>query len=206
MLDSNGQPLNRRFNAKRVSDRQADQLIGLCEGVLADGVVNVEEANFLRTWLEGKSGILDSWPSNVLYARLCEFLEDGVLDADEQGELTELLMDITGIGFDQDKTSAGLPLCHPAPVIEFSERHFVLTGKFASGTRNECVQAVEALGGTAASTPSKKTNYLVIGALCSRDWIHESYGRKIEKAVELRDEGSGIAIVGEEHWLQFVSR
>jgi len=31
-------------------------------------------------------------------------------------------------------------------------------------------------------------------------WIHENFGRKIEKAMKYRDEGVALAIVSEEHW------
>ena len=46
-LDSQSQPLNRRYNAARLSDRAIDELIGLSRGVIADGVVTQEEAEFL---------------------------------------------------------------------------------------------------------------------------------------------------------------
>ncbi len=40
----------------------------------------------------------------------------------------------------------------------------------------------------------------VIGAIGSRDWIHSTHGRKIERAVELREQGTGIYILSEEYW------
>jgi len=33
----------------------------------------------------------------------------------------------------------------------------------------------------------KSTDYLVIGAYVSQAWAHESFGRKIENALELKD-------------------
>jgi hypothetical protein len=53
---------------------------------------------------------------------------------------------------------------------------------------------------------TKRTDYLVIGTFGSRDWVHTSFGRKIEKAVSLRGSGSGIAIAVEDHWVQCVER
>jgi hypothetical protein len=44
----------------------------------------------------------------------------------------------------------------------------------------------------------------VIGLFARPDWANTNYGRKIERAVELRDCGSGISIISEEHWKQFV--
>jgi hypothetical protein len=54
------------------------------------------------------------------------------------------------------------------------------------------------------STPSGSSHYLVIGVFASRDWMYTNYGRKIERAVELRQCGSGIAIISEEHWKHFL--
>ena len=173
---------------------------------MADGVVTLEEAQFLKQWISAKEGMTDRWPSNVLFARLCDYLEDGVLDQDEERDLLGLLMDIAGIQVGSEKTAVALPLCDPAPPVEFNGKRFVLTGKFASGTRAECTAAVEALGGICASSPSQKTDYLVIGELCSQDWIHENYGRKIESAVELREKGSGISIISERYWAEHLAQ
>ena len=46
-----------------------------------------------------------------------------------------------------------------------------------------------------------RTRYLVIGRFGNRDWVHTSFGRKIEKAHKYRDSKRGpIAIVAEDHW------
>jgi NAD-dependent DNA ligase len=195
-----------RFGGKRLDDRKVDQLIGLCEGVLADGAVNLSEAQFIQQWLMNNVGIADRWPANVIYGRLCEYLEDGLLDEQEEAVLLDLLMDVCGMPADRSKSSARLPLCEPAPDIEFSDNHFVMTGKFVSGTRSECEDMVRGAGGIPGRNVSGKTRYVVIGTLVSDSWAHESYGRKIEAAVALRDEGSGVSIVSEEHWARWLQR
>jgi hypothetical protein len=45
-----------------------------------------------------------------------------------------------------------------------------------------------------------ETNYVVIGTFGSRDWVHTSFGRKIEKAVDYRTKGYPLAIITEDHW------
>lgn len=47
------------------------------------------------------------------------------------------------------------------------------------------------------SAPSKKVDYLVIGAEGNPCWSYACYGRKVERAVELRKEGLRIMIVHE---------
>jgi len=47
---------------------------------------------------------------------------------------------------------------------------------------------------------TKRTRVLVIADLGSRDWIHTSYGRKIERAVEYRQAGVPLVITDEAYW------
>jgi hypothetical protein len=51
---------NQRFNSKRVSDRNIDELIGLARGILADGKVDQQEAEYLQKWLIAISVSIDS--------------------------------------------------------------------------------------------------------------------------------------------------
>ena len=102
--------------------------------------------------------------------------------------------------------SATLPLDSPLPnPVVFPDHSFIITGRFAYGTRRKVFDAISDLGGFANdSPPTRDTNYLVIGTFASRDWANTNYGRKIEHAVELRESGSGISIISEEHWKRFV--
>ena len=206
-LDHYGQPLNRYFNKKRREDRGVDELIGLAKGINADGVVNQAEAEFLAGWLERNKDIRDTWPVNILDKRIDSMLRDGVLDSQESLELFDLLHQLTGQNAPAEiveNWSTALPLDHPAPPIIVRDRVFCFTGKFVSGTRRDCQQAVEDRGGFIASGPSRKTDYLVIGILGSEDWIHTSYGRKIEKAIEIKQKGFNVAIISEDHWVDAV--
>jgi len=47
---------------------------------------------------------------------------------------------------------------------------------------------------------TKKLNYLVLGSYVTDSWAHETFGRKIEKAMDYRDSGVPLAIITEEHW------
>jgi len=73
-----------------------DELIGVCRGVIADGIVDEREAIFIGQWIENHRDIADRWPVNILYARLTEMLKDGVLNRAEQEELLATLREITG--------------------------------------------------------------------------------------------------------------
>lgn len=57
-----------KFRQPQIAERQIDTLIGLCKGVVADGVVNQGEAEFLRDWLAANEITVRSNP--VTYALL----------------------------------------------------------------------------------------------------------------------------------------
>jgi NAD-dependent DNA ligase len=189
--------------ASRIQDRLIDELIGICRGVIADGVVDEREAIFIGQWIENHRDIADRWPVNVLYARLTEMLKDGILTKQEQADLLETLTEITGedslIG--EGDRSTTLPLNRPEPDVEFEGKIFCLTGRFVFGSNIECEETIVELGGIVDSSPGKDIDYLVIGELCSPDWAHTTFGRDIEKAIELREGGAPIAIISEEHWV-----
>lgn len=191
-----------RFNRKSIDDRQIDTLIGLSKGLLADGKVDQSEAEFLHTWLIQSRQTTDNPVIINLLSKVDAMLEDDLLDTEESAELLSILHKITGepseVG-ELAKTTS-LPVDEPAPSILFEGNHFLFTGTCVYGTRRDCQTAIEMLGGINAKSVTKKLNYLVLGTYVTDSWIHESYGRKIEKAMQYRDGGTPIMIVTEEHW------
>jgi len=204
MLDDHGQPLDRRYAAKRLNDRAIDELIGLSRGLIADKNVNQQEAEFLRSWMEANLSFCTDPIVNQLYYRIHEMLIDGILDDEEQKELHQILADFNGesTAAHHINLSASLPLCNPQPRIEFPSMTFCFTGKFAYGPRKVCEEVVIERGGKIENRMSLRVDYLVIGTFCSTEWAHTSYGRKIEDAVNIRAKGFPIAIISEDHWAQ----
>jgi NAD-dependent DNA ligase len=144
------------------------------------------------------------WPAKALLPRFHLALANGVLDDADERELLELLQSTLGgnpVAQGQASMSTDLPLTAPPPLISFPGRSFCFTGKFQSGSRVWCETQVAERGGS-ISAVTRDLSYLVIGDVGSRDWIHSTHGRKIEKAVEYAGRGMPIAIVCEERWHQ----
>lgn len=89
-----------------------------------------------------------------------------------------------GVRMDQGpeaQSAAGSPL---------AGKIFVLTGKLESLTREQAEERIRSLGGTAASSVSKKTSFVVVGA---------DPGSKLEKARAL-----GVPVLTEAQFLEFI--
>lgn len=191
------------FHKERIDRRSADALVGIAAGLAADGKINQQEAEFLKVWIESHLTHLGDPVVNILYQRLASMLSDAVLDAEESIELLEMLHQFTGLSVGSGQTSTAptsLPLDHPAPPLNWTERVFLFTGVMAYGPRKECESLIVERGGLIGGSVSKKVHYLVVGSIGNDQWLHSSYGTKIKRAVELRDSGVPIAIVSEDHW------
>lgn len=198
---------SRLFHEARIDRRSADALVGLAAGITADGHINQMEAEFLENWISTNLAHIEDPVINLLYRRLSDMLADGVLDADESGELLETLRGFAGISAAKPKASDnayvpsnGLPLDHPAPELAWDGRLFLFTGVMAYGPRKQCEALILERGGQIAPGVSKKIHYLIVGEIGNEQWLHSTYGTKIKKAVELREGGCPLAIISEQHW------
>jgi hypothetical protein len=206
-LDAHGQPLAFGFNNHRRLERDISELLGLAKGLLADGSISDAEAVLLHEWMTAHPEPVTCWPCDRIAARRERIFEDGIVAPDEREDLAHLLSQLVGGDagiLEGENAATALPLDRPPPALVFGERIYVFTGKFAFGTRAACARATAEHGGQAAPNITEHTNYLVIGTFGSRDWVHASHGRKIEKAVEYRDRGVPLSIVAERHWVAAV--
>jgi NAD-dependent DNA ligase len=195
-----------RVGVDRIASRQIDELVGLARGVCADGTINQAEAEFLEKWLAASGSVSDQPVIDKLYARISEMLGDGQLDDDERLALFETLDEFGNGDLELGELlkSTTLPLCRPAPHLEFVGRRFTFTGTFSFGQRRECERAVLSRGASAGSL-TRETNYLVVGVYATESWKHSSFGTKIMKACDMRDAGVPISIVSEDHWAASLS-
>ena len=193
-----------RFNRENIQDRQVDTLIGLSKGVLANGEVDLKEAEYLYGWLIQNALATDNPVIHNLLEKVDAMLADSVLDATESTELLNILQKISAdpSAVGELAKSTTLPINNPPPNIVFKGKRFLFTGTCAFGTRQQCHEATQSLGGVIAMSVTKSLDYLVIGTYVTDSWMHESYGRKIEKAMNYRAAGAPINIVTEECWAE----
>ena len=191
----------RSSNTRPMADRQVDQLIGLAQGILADGIVNLAEAEMLQDWLRANQATENPYVSRLDHVE--QVLKDGVLDEDEARELHDALMNWTGGGGadGEESTTASLPLDPDPRTVHIAGNVFVFTGTGVFGTRVMMQDATVQAGGRVERNITMQTNFVVLGTYVTPAWAHQSFGRKIEKAMDYRDrKGTRLQIVHEQDW------
>lgn len=182
-------------------------LEGLCKGMLADHQLVDDEIKYLSWWLTSNGTLKDNYPGKELFKLVSEILKDGVITPEERQSLKEGLIAYTGCEL-ATGTVDGMSTRLPVDVIESLDLMgsiVCLTGDFLYGKRSKCKADIEAAGATVCDSVTMRINYLIVGTLSSKDWRYQSYGRKIEKAIEYRDNKNiPLKIISEEQWQRFM--
>jgi len=192
-----------RLLAQQQVERVLAHMVGLVHGVIADGDVSGEEAERLAEWTREHPNIASRWPANLLTRRLEGIFRDGRVDARERKHLAGLLSQLVenpaglGAGF---PLATDLPIDRPEPEVAFEGRTFVFAGEMAYGPAHACEREVQELGGTCDRAVTRRTDYLVIGAVAAVDWSQAEFGHLVDEAVQHRARGVPVAIITEECW------
>lgn len=184
-------------------DRGVDELIGICRGLLFTGYVTYSQIEQLHNWFQANPYINRHFVGRTLHQLVSQVVARGELTEDGELSLLTCLQDICGVHPASVNGSTKLPLTHPPPTVVIKGSLFVLTGTFKLGNRAFMTEFIESLGGKVSDkTVLLDTDYLLIGDIGSNAWKHSTHGRKIEKAVELRESGHNIAIIDEAHFMK----
>jgi hypothetical protein len=180
------------------------KLHAVMAGIGADGQISVEELNGLLHWIREHAHLKTCWPYDEVESLLLGVLADKRIDAEEHNQLMKFFGEFVSILDNKTIVSPAfldgtniVGLCAVCPDISFSESVFCLTGSSYKYKRTEFEELIARLGGDSSRTVSKKVNYLVVGGDGNPCWAYACYGRKVEKAVELRKSGHPIVIVHE---------
>jgi NAD-dependent DNA ligase len=194
-----------RAIAHRNLVKALEHLLGIAEGLLADGQLQDQEILFLRTWLAQFEGLRGLWPGSAIHQAVDAVLEDGVITPDERAYLVRMLRGLVSNDFSETGSVSAevstLPI-NDAVTVSVLHGGFCHTGEFVYGTRSAVERATERAGGLVQSNVTKRTDVLVVGSMVSPHWRQTSYGNKIERAVQLQEEGCAIEIISERRWLE----
>lgn len=201
-------PKTQNLLRKRQLNKSVEMLLGMVTGMLADGQLSDLEIKFLNTWLAEHADVASVWPGNVVAKLVSETVSDGFISETERGRLLKMLTDLAGSDFAQTGSVSAEVATLPVDehcLVDLRDANVCLTGEFLFGTRAKCEELATQAGATPHSTITKKITYLVIGTNVSPHWAHTSYGRKIEQAMALQQNGHSIRIISERRWLSALS-
>lgn len=180
------------------------RLHAILGGIAADGAITEDELKGLDNWLSDHEHLKTCWPYEEVVSLILGVLSDKKIDETEKNMIKAFFSEFTSILDDKTVVSPKLTvdnnvvgLCSVCPEITFSNRRFCFTGSSCKYTRSEFSKLITQLGGEVSTSVSSKVDYLIIGADGNPCWAYTCYGRKVEKAVELRKSGSKLLLIHE---------
>lgn len=199
-----------QFFDKTTADLQ--RLHAILGGIASDRRVTEEELRGLSGWLEQHEHLRRCWPYDEVNSLILGVLKDRKIDEQEQAMLRSFFSEFVAVLDDrtinspviaestpqtQEESFNIVGLCAVCPDIAIEGSTFCFTGASSRYSRVTLADTVQKLGGQFAPSLTKTVDYLVIGADGNPCWAYACYGRKVEKAVELRKAGLRILIVHE---------
>ena len=175
------------------------QLGGFLAGISADQTINIEELTALGNWTSNNAPMFKTWPFDTLLPAIERIQAERQLSADDHNELLAFCQSITSIKpAEEEKVTIPVKLPKQQVSILIQECTFCFTGESSRYSRKELAQIVEMYGGIAADSVTAKLHYLVICDVRNPAWAFEMYGRKVEKAMNMKKKGAGPEVVFEE--------
>jgi NAD-dependent DNA ligase len=183
------------------------RLEGLLHGMIADNVIEDKEVEELGRWLFDNEQLKGSYPFDELCSLVTAITADGKIDEMERRTIKRFISEFVDVrnmeSLDQKeiaelRSTITLPgICALDPILSFPDRVFCLTGIFGRSTKKEIEATIIDKGGRNKPNVTLDTDYLIVGASGNPCWAFSCYGRKVEKAAQLRRDGSQIAIINE---------
>lgn len=183
------------------------ELHGILHGIICDGKINKQEIKELKEWMNANDFLESTYPYDEVYSLIHKILEDGKIDLQEEKMLmaffSEFIDSQNSLNIDRSylsnlrKEMKIEGICSLAPNLEIQQKTFCFTGTSEKATRFEIAKKIATLGGLFSNNLTKEVDYLIIGNNGNPCWAYSCYGRKVEKAMNMRKEGHKILLVNE---------
>ena len=192
------------------------ELHGIFHGLLADNHLSDQEILSLKSWLGDNFLLKGTYPYDEICALISNALVDGKIDDFERNQITAFMGDFIDCSASFNINKPQLEdlkskyniqgICAIDPHIEIDSKTFCFTGKSSRASRSEIERTIIDNHGIFNNNVVKTTEYLLVGDEGNPCWAFSCYGRKVEKAVELRKNGVNILIVHENDFWKTLSK
>ena len=180
---------------------------GFLKGIACDNVVNRNEVEALLklcddgVW-ENENQIESDPRLMKIYECAVAANQDGIIDQKESDELCEYIAAVVGdtyadTGISKQRDIPQLEgMIHRPEDVSFDGAEFCLTGKFKR-PKKDIEDAIEKLGGIPQDNVTEKTKYLILATEGSKYYATPNAGRKIKKAVNIREKKGTLEFIME---------
>lgn len=164
------------------------QLTGIISGITADGKVNNEELSYLNDWLNENKYLSNTWLFDEVTKIINKVVDDGCFSPESEQKVLHISSIILSDLGDSDNSSLidSIKLNPNENAIYIEGKSFCITGNSLYNTRAEIAQMIQDRGGIVRTSVSTKTDYLLICDEKNSCWAFSTYGRKVEKAMQLQ--------------------
>lgn len=160
------------------------ELQEIVSNIINDSVITIEEANSLLDWMYSHSDLEGFYPYDKIFNLIDDILSDGIIEANEEHELLELL-------------DAYINPQTTKLKVNVNSKVICLSGEFDYGSKSEVEQFFVSKGAKISKTVTKKIDILVLGETGNVAWKYGNYGTKYEKAQQLNEKGANILVYKE---------
>lgn len=173
-------------------------LMGLLSGFAADAIITHTEVRALQSWIDDWGHLKGLWPYDECETIVTWMISNNRIAA-EAPQLLELakMFPLAGAAATEVPALTLAGVCATQPEIIFGDRQFVFTGESRRAGRDAMAARVSEKRGLSHDRITLDTDYLVVCDEGNQHWAFCCYGRKVEKAFQLRMGGHRIQIVHE---------
>jgi NAD-dependent DNA ligase len=181
------------------------ELHGLLEALSFDSILYDVEIDFLENWLNNHSFLQNTYPFDFVCNQVYIIKHENVSESDKLEAVNKILE--LGRCFESSKlgsTNSNAELVEhlktdiflsPKTEIDFNGKYVCVTGESKEFRRAAIHQILESKGAIIIKAVSGKIDYLIICEHKSNCWAFATYGRKVEKVIELKNKGTNVEVV-----------
>lgn len=178
------------------------ELRGIMGGIAMDGIIQLDELLFLKSWLERHAYLKNTSPYDEIYNFIAAILEDEVIVEEERQDLLRFCEAYGSGNKSPEKIEQLISLIqsdifHTGVEIIVPGSKFRITGIPQKYKKNQIAESIQAQGGYVVATNDEPIDYLVVCTDFNHSWPFASYGSNVNAALKLRQEGAPISIIHE---------
>lgn len=175
-------------------------LNGFLNGISVDRIINKVELDSLAAWINEHQFLSGTWPFDQVLIILDKVASETQISESVHDELLRLCDVVSGSSENDENANKILvdTIQLTKSEINIPQSSFCITGESKRYTRRQLAEIIELYGGYWQNSISGKIQYLVVCDEKNACWAFASYGRKVEKAIQLKAKGANLNVIYEE--------